>query len=44
MAEIKFEIKENIGVLQNCKKMGKGTTLSADGIKKLKELLNGLQL
>ncbi len=73
MAEIKFEIKENIGVLSESskgwskelnlvswndkepkydlrewdpahEKMGKGMTLSADEIKKLKELLNGLQL
>jgi hypothetical protein len=73
MAEIKFEIKENIGMLSESskgwskelnlvswndkepkydlrewdpahEKMGKGMTLTADEIKKLKELLNGLQL
>lgn len=73
MADIKYEIVENIGVLSESskgwskelnlvswndkepkydlrewdpthEKMGKGMTLSADEIKKLKELLNGLQL
>lgn len=73
MAEIKFEIKENIGVLSKSvkgwtkelnlvswndkepkydlrewdgahEKMGKGMTLTADEIKKLRDLLNGLEL
>lgn len=73
MAEIKFEIKETIGVLSistkgwskelnlvswNDKdpkydirewdppheKMGKGVTLSVDELKKLKELLNSIEL
>lgn len=73
MAEIKFEIKENIGVLSGSskgwskelnlvswndkeakydirewdpahEKMGKGITLSADELKKLREFLNGLNL
>lgn len=73
MAEIKFEIKENIVVLSESskgwskelnlvswndkeakydirewdpthEKMGKGVTLSAEEIMKLRELLNGLEL
>lgn len=73
MAEIKFEIKENIGILSESakgwskefnlvswndkdakydirewdpahEKMGKGVTLSADELKKLREFLNGLDL
>jgi len=73
MAEIKFEIKENIGILSESakgwskelnlvswndkeakydirewdpahEKMGKGVTLSAEELKKLRELLNGLDL
>jgi len=73
MAEIKFEIIENIGVLSESakgwnkelnlvswndkepkydlrewdpehKKMGKGVTLTADELKKLKELLSTIDL
>ena len=73
MAEIKFEIKENIGILSESakgwskefnlvswndkdakydirewdpthEKMGKGVTLSADELKKLRDFLNGLDL
>ena len=73
MAEIKFEIKENIGVLSEStkgwskevnlvswndkepkydirewdpahEKMGKGITLSVEELKKLKEILNGLEI
>ena len=73
MAEIKFEIKENIGILSESakgwskefnlvswndkdakydirewdpahEKMGKGVTLSADELKKLREFLNELDL
>lgn len=73
MAEIKFEIKENIGILSESakgwfkefnlvswndkdakydirewdpahEKMGKGVTLSADELKKLRGFLNGLDL
>ena len=73
MAEIKFEIKENLGVLSESskswtkeinliswnekepkydirewdaehKKMGKGVTLSVAELKKLKEILNGMDL
>ncbi|MCB2291015.1 hypothetical protein LGK97_14865 [Clostridium sp. CS001] len=73
MAEIKFEIKENIGVISESskgwtkelnlmswndkepkydirewdaehKKMGKGVTLSVEELKKLKEILNGMDL
>ncbi len=73
MAEIKFEIKETIGVLSESakgwskelslvswndkpakfdlrewdpahQKMGKGMTLTSDEIKKLRDLLNGLEL
>ncbi|MHB8127658.1 MAG: YdbC family protein [Mobilitalea sp.] len=73
MAEIKFEIKENIGILSESakgwskefnmvswndkepkydlrewdtthEKMGKGMTLTANELKKLKELLNGIEL
>ena len=73
MAEIKFEIKEKLGILSDSSKgwtkelrliswndrepkydirewspeddkMGKGVTLSVDEMKKLKELLNGLEL
>lgn len=73
MAEIKFEIKETIGVLSESakgwskelslvswnekpakfdlrewdpahQKMGKGMTLTTDEIKKLRDLLNGLEL
>lgn len=73
MANIKYEIKETIGVLsENSKgwkkelnliswndrdpkydlrdwapeheKMGKGVTLTNDEIKKLKEILNGMEL
>ena len=73
MAEIKFEIKENLGVLSQSskswtkeinliswndkepkydvrewdaehKKMGKGVTLSLAELKKLKEILNGMDL
>ena len=73
MADIKYEIKQNIGVLSESakgwskelnlvswndkepkydlrewdpghEKMGKGITLSADELKKLKVLLNELQL
>lgn len=73
MAEIKFEIKENIGVLSESakgwskelnlvswndkepkydlrewdpthEKMGKGMTLSVEELKKLKDILNGMNL
>lgn len=73
MADIKFEIKENIGILSESakgwskklnlvswndkepkydlrewdpahEKMGKGMTLTADELKKLKELLNAVDL
>ena len=73
MADIKYEIKENVGTLsENNKgwskelnliswndrelkydirdwspehvKMGKGVTLSADELKKLRDLLNGMSL
>lgn len=73
MAEIKFEIKETIGILSESSKgwtkelslvswndkaakydirewdsshgkMGKGVTLTADELKKLRELLNGMEL
>ncbi len=73
MAEIKFEIKENIGVLSESAKgwskelnlvswndkepkydlrewepthvkMGKGVTLSVEELKKLKDILNGLEI
>ena len=73
MAEIKYEIKENIGVLSESakgwakelnlvswndkepkydlrewdpthEKMGKGITLTIDELKKLKELLAGMEL
>jgi hypothetical protein len=73
MAEIKFEIKENIGILSESakgwskelnlvswndkepkydlrewdpdhEKMGKGMTLTVEEIKKLRDLLNGLEL
>lgn len=73
MAEIKFEIKENIGVLSEStkgwskelnivswndkepkydlrewdpahEKMGKGMTLSVEELKKLKEVLNEMDL
>lgn len=73
MAEIKYEIKESIGVLSESskgwskelnlvswndkeakfdlrewdadhKKMGKGVTLSVEEIKKLRDLLNGIEL
>lgn len=73
MAEIKFEIKQNVGILSESakgwkkelnlvswndkepkydlrewdpahEKMGKGMTLTADELKKLKELLNGIEL
>jgi hypothetical protein len=73
MAEIKFEIKENVGTLSQSPKgwskelnliswngkepkydlrdwdpehvkMGKGITLNLDELKKLRELLNGLEL
>ena len=73
MAEIKFEIKETIGVLSESAKgwtkelslvswndkdpkydirewspdhakMGKGVTLTAEELKKLKDLLNGINL
>ncbi|PKM96253.1 MAG: hypothetical protein CVU84_00630 [Firmicutes bacterium HGW-Firmicutes-1] len=73
MAEIKFEIKEKLGILSESSKgwtkelrliswnereskydirewspegdkMGKGVTLSVEEMKKLKELLNGLEL
>lgn len=73
MAEIKFEIKENIGVLSEStkgwskelnlvswndkepkydlrewdpahEKMGKGVTLSVEEIRKLKDVLNGLEI
>jgi len=73
MADIKFEIKENIGILsesskgwskernlvswndkepkydlrewdQAHEKMGKGMTLTADELKKLKDLLNKMEL
>jgi len=73
MAEIKFEIKENIGVLSESakgwskelnlvswndkepkydlrewdpahEKMGKGITLSVEELKKLKDILNGLEI
>lgn len=73
MAEIKFEIKETIGVLSESAKgwtkelslvswndaapkydlrewspdhtkMGKGVTLSSEELKKLKDLLNGMNL
>lgn len=73
MADIKYEIKENIGVLSESakgwtkelnliswnnrepkydlrewdpshEKMGKGVTLTLEEVKKLKDLLNGIQL
>lgn len=73
MAEIKFEIKENIGVISEStkgwskelnlvswndkepkydlrewdpahEKMGKGITLSVEELKKLKDILNGLEI
>jgi hypothetical protein len=73
MAEIKFEIKENVGTLSQSPKgwgkelnliswngkepkydlrdwdpdhakMGKGITLNLDELKKLRDLLNGLDL
>lgn len=73
MTDIKFEIKENIGILTESskgwtkelnlvswndkeakydirewdpahEKMGKGVTLSAEELKKLRECLNGLDL
>ena len=73
MAEIKFDIKENLGALSESskswtkeinliswndkepkydirdwdaehKKMGKGVTLSMTELKKLKEILNGMDL
>jgi len=73
MAEIKFEIKETIGVLSESTKgwtkelslvswndnapkydirewspdhlkMGKGSTLTAEEVKKIRDLLNGLNL
>jgi len=73
MADIRFEIKENIGILSESakgwskelnlvswndkepkydlrewdpdhKKMGKGMTLTADELKRLKELLTSLEL
>ena len=73
MAEIKFEIKQNIGILSESskgwskelnlvswndkepkydlrewdpahEKMGKGMTLTGEELKKLKDLLNGLNL
>ena len=73
MADIKYEIKETIGILSDSPKgwskelnliswngrepkydlrdwapdhakMGKGVTLSADELKKLRDLLNGLEL
>ena len=73
MADIKFEIKENIGILSESAKgwakelnlvswndkepkydlrewdpthdkMGKGITLTIDELKKLKELLTGIEL
>lgn len=73
MAEIKYEIKESLGVLSESskgwskelnlvswndkeakfdlrewdadhKKMGKGVTLSVEEIKKLRDLLNGIEL
>lgn len=73
MAEIKFEIKENIGMLSESakgwakelnlvswndkepkydlrewdpahEKMGKGITLSVEELKKLKDILNGLEI
>lgn len=73
MAEIKFEIKKNLGVLSESakgwskelnlvswndkepkydlrewdpdhEKMGKGMTLTVEEIKKLRDLLNGLEL
>lgn len=73
MAEIKFEIKQNIGILSESskgwskelnlvswndkepkydlrewdpahEKMGKGLSLTVDELKKLKDLLNGLNL
>ena len=73
MAEIKFDIKENLGALSESskswtkeinliswndkepkydirdwdaehKKMGKGVTLSVAELKKLKEILNGMDL
>lgn len=73
MKEIKFEIKENIGVLSesakgwskeinlvswndreakydlrewdpNHEKMGKGVTLTVEEVRKLRELLNGIEL
>lgn len=73
MAEIKFEIKESIGVLSESSKgwskelnlvswnekepkfdlrewdpahdkMGKGITLSVEELKKLKDILNGLEI
>lgn len=73
MAEIKFEIKQNVGTISESskgwtkelnlvswndkeakydlrdwdpahEKMGKGVTLTADELKKLRELLNGMEL
>ena len=73
MADIKFEIKQNIGILSESakgwskelnlvswndkepkydlrewepthEKMAKGITLSAEELKKLKEILNGIEL
>lgn len=73
MAEIKYEIKQNIGTLSESakgwakelnlvswndkepkydlrewdpahEKMGKGVTLTVEELKKLKELLNGIEL
>lgn len=73
MADIKFEIKQNIGTLSESskgwkkelnliswndkeakydlrdwdeehKKMGKGVTLSVEELKKLRDLLNGMEL
>lgn len=73
MAEIKYEIKENVGVLSEGSKgwtkelnliswnnrepkydirdwdpehmkMGKGVTLSKDELKKLRDILNGMEL
>ncbi|WP_010233413.1 YdbC family protein [Clostridium arbusti] len=73
MADIKFEIKENTGILSESpkgwkkelnliswndketkfdirdwdpdhKKMGKGVTLTVDELKKLRDVLNGMEL
>jgi hypothetical protein len=52
MADIKYEIKETLGILSENnrgwspehEKMGKGVTLSVEEMKKLRDLLNDLDL